>query len=150
MVVLSPIQDVSAQDQEPVIETFEDDPADRLGTVRGVTVLLERTEGDHVTLGGLPVGQRRILLDEARRTLGGIGVTSQALENVVSGRRVPRLGEAKRLRVALPALKVDNEEDEDHDQENRRDCDSPPLDGYPVWVRACHLSHVRPSKPDPS
>ena len=89
MVVLASLEDVSAEQQEPVVEALQHDPPDRLRAVGGVAVLLEGAEGDDVSLGGPAVGKRRVVLDEARRPLSRVRVVPEADENPVGPRGVP-------------------------------------------------------------
>ena len=101
MVVLASFEDVGAEQQEPVVEALQHDPPDRLRAVGGVAVLFEGAERDDIPLGGPAVGERRILLDEARRAFSCVRVVPEADEKSVRPRSVPGLSQAQSLRVAL-------------------------------------------------
>jgi hypothetical protein len=89
VVVLASLEDVGAEQQEPVVEALQHNPPDRLRAVGGVAVLLEGAEGNDVSLGGPAVGKRRVVRDEARRAFSCVRVVPEANENPVGPRGVP-------------------------------------------------------------
>ena len=150
VVVLAPVQHIGAQDQQPVAEALQDDPLDRLGAVELIAILFEGPEGHQVPLGSLAVGQRRVLLDEARRALLRIRVTRQPREDLVGRRRIPGLGQSDSLSVTRAAVMVVAQEGRGQHEENRRECDGSPPDGCLGQARACHRLDIRPGRPGPS